>query len=566
MKKILFTLLLSVAALISYAQAPNHLRVLNYVPDDCHSVQVGNLDTLARVCELKAIQDDKLLDKLYQDKDFKFLKPLMKSWISRDDKIGIDFTASFATIGNRIFLIPLNNEKNFEKTLKKLMSSKVQFQTMNDGTGLTIRKMKCEEVTVFCTQDVACLLLDMSELEKLFPTQEEDGDIWKKMRNSHFLQTEPGQKMLSGEISGYTVYNESNPMMKMLGTYATAFAQISPDMLKDLNVEIYSRGQVTRDRMTSVSEIRNLSTSTPGFSWSEARRDPKTVEQLLPYFGDNTFAMMVSTMSGLSKMGELPPAFSEYKSLLPLMDKPFVAAVVPDGTSLNYLVATMIDNPDEMPHMLEGYVEAHNRHIDSLYQALSDAPAPRTDLEGLDVDDETMSAYEEIMSTLEQRAVDPSVNKKSFYYHPQGDLKIYHILTTKSRMNYDTYEQELVMDTAYLVVKDKMLFYAPNEQVVEMVNHPVRKAQPVSPDFLQHTLYVRMDINTMLNSLGGSGLEDFSFPFKEMTMFVDDNFFTTNVEAVKGLQHGIFYELVKSLKEVSERFSKPVYNKRLKVF
>jgi hypothetical protein len=332
-------------------------------------------------------------------------------------------------------------------------------------------------------------------------------------------------------------------------------------MLKDLSVEIYTRGQIARDRMTSVSEIRNLSTVTPGFSWSEVRRDPKVVEQLLPYFGDNTFAMMVSTMSGLSKVGELPPAFSEYKSLLPLMDKPFVAAMIPDGMS--YMVATMIDDPDQMPYILGEYVEAHNRYIDSLYQAQSEAPAPETDLEGLEVDDETMEVYEEIMSALEQRPVDPSVNKKSVAHHPDDGMEVYYIMTTKSQMNYDTYEQELVMDTAYLVVKGNKLFYSPNKQVVEIVNRPAEKALPVSPDFLQHSIYCRMDVNMLLNSIG-SDLGDFSFPFKEMTMFVDDNFFTTNIEAVKGLQHGIFYELVKSINEMSDRFGKPVYNKRPK--
>ena len=400
--------------------------------------------------------------------------------------------------------------------------------------------------------------------KQLFPTPQNGADLWQKMQNSHFLQTEPGQMILSGEISGYTVYNESNPMVQILGHYATAFAQISPDMLKDLNVEIYSRGQVTRDRMTSVSEIRNLSTTTPDFSWSEVRRDPKTVEQLLPYFGDNTFAMMISTMSGLSKMGEFPPAFSEYKYLLPLMDKPFVAAIIPDG--MYYMIATMIDDPEQLPTLLNNYVEAHNRYIDSLYQAQSEAPASTIDLESLDDDNDVEVSFDEMMSTLQQTPVDPAVNKKSVIYQPEGDLKIYYLLTTKSQMNYDTYERELGMDTAYLAVKGNKLFFAPKKQVVEMVNHPTVKAQPVSPDFLQHAIYMRMDVQTLLNSIAGGSQLNITLPFDNMTMFVDDNFFTTNIEAVKGLQHGIFYEMVKSFKELSERFDKPIYNKRVKVF
>lgn len=566
MKKILLTLLISVAAWISYAQAPNHLRVLNFVPDDCHSVQLFNLDTMARTCELKAIQDDNLLSFISkEDKTtYKLLKTLLKSWVDKDDKLGIDFTASVATVGNRIFLIPLNNEKNFEKNIQKLIGSKAHFKTVNDGGAGTIRKVESEELDVFCTPSVACIMLDMAELEQLFPTPQNGADLWQKMQNSHFLQTKPGQMILSGEISGYTVYNESNPMVQILGHYATAFAQISPDMLKDLNVEIYSRGQVTRDRMTSVSEIRNLSTKTPDFSWSEARREPQVVEQLLPYFGDNTFAMMVSTMSGLSKMGEFPPAFSEYKSLLPLMDKPFVAAIIPDG--MYYMIATMIDDPEQLPTMLNNYVEAHNRHIDSLYQAQSEAPAPTIGLESLDDDNDVEVSFDEMMSTLQQTPVDPAVNKKSVIYQPEGDLKIYYLLTTKSQMNYDTYERELGMDTAYLVVKGNKLFFAPKKQVVEMVNHPTVKAQPVSPDFLQHAIYMRMDVQTLMNGIAGGSQLNITLPFDNMTMFVDDNFFTTNIEAVKGLQHGIFYEMVKSFKELSERFDKPIYNKRVKVF
>ena len=103
---------------VSFAQVPKHLRVLNYVPDSCYSLTMMNLDTIARVMELESLHRENVLKPLYDS--LKFSKKLIQSWIKKDDKLGIDFTASAAFVDSRYFLLPLNNEKRNKELRRRL--------------------------------------------------------------------------------------------------------------------------------------------------------------------------------------------------------------------------------------------------------------------------------------------------------------------------------------------------------------------------------------------------------------------------------------------------------------
>ena len=160
MKRKLLTIILICFATVTFAQVPKHQRVLHYVPDSCYSVTLINLDTLARVMELEAMHTEKVLKPLYDS--IKFSKKLVQSWLKRDNKLGIDFTATAAMADSRYYFLPLNNEKNFEKMVRSLDKSLPPFETMTDAEG---RKFRCMSISseydygtssaLICTEDVA---------------------------------------------------------------------------------------------------------------------------------------------------------------------------------------------------------------------------------------------------------------------------------------------------------------------------------------------------------------------------------------------------------------------------
>ena len=169
MKRKLLTLIMLFASVVVFAQVPKYQRVLNYVPDSCYSLTMINLDTLARVTELESLHRENILKPLYDS--MKFSKKLVQSWIKRDNKLGIDFTATMVIADSRYYLLPLNNERNFEKMVRSLGKSLPPFETLTDPEG---RKFRCMTIgteygmnfAVMCTEDVACftLLTDLNAL------------------------------------------------------------------------------------------------------------------------------------------------------------------------------------------------------------------------------------------------------------------------------------------------------------------------------------------------------------------------------------------------------------------
>ena len=94
MRKNVLTLLVVALATVAFAQTPKHLRVLNYVPDSCYSLSLMNFDTLARALELEALHRENVLEPVYDS--LKISKKIIQSWVNRDNKVGVDFTATAA--------------------------------------------------------------------------------------------------------------------------------------------------------------------------------------------------------------------------------------------------------------------------------------------------------------------------------------------------------------------------------------------------------------------------------------------------------------------------------------
>lgn len=258
--------------------------------------------------------------------------------------------------------------------------------------------------------------------------------------------------------------------------------------------------------------------------------------------------MAFSSITGYDNINDMPAHISpEYQALLPLLGKPFVCTMLDEG---DLLFATNMDDNIDIQEVLKKYVSAHNDQVDSLFKVRSEEPAVEPDWENFDGDDVELrlEMMEQIM--LNQQSVDPSVNKKSVEYIPNSDLDVYAILTTKSVMNYDTYTQELGLDTSYVVVKDKNLFYTKSPSTFDFIRRPAGKPDAFSEDWLGHSFFMRFDMERMMDMIAGSGLEDFNFPLNDLTMFFDGTVLTTNVQGVKGLKHGLCYEMFKSFSDI----------------
>ena len=118
MRKIFLFLLAWLSSLIVFGQNPQPPRVLSLIPDDCYQLQLINWSELSNDFELAALDKDKILNPLYKEK--KIIKSFVRSWIQMDDKSGIDFSTTAAFINKNCLIVPLSNEKNFEKTVRKV--------------------------------------------------------------------------------------------------------------------------------------------------------------------------------------------------------------------------------------------------------------------------------------------------------------------------------------------------------------------------------------------------------------------------------------------------------------
>lgn len=570
MKRTIFTLLLVAITTLSFGQVPKHLRVLNYVPDDCYSLTLVNLDTLSRVCELEALHRDGILKPIYDS--VKISKNLVMSWIKKDKKIGIDFTATAAIITtaySNVYLIPLNNERNFEKALRSFDKTLPPFETLTDPEGRKIRYTVPDEAvdyfsTVICTDNVACIVL-FNDPFSLFSSEWREETIssndslrlwwstpkgaWLKMSHSNFVNSEVCTKMLAGEYDAYYAYNANNQSLKLLDRLLVIFpgSEMLPTALRNMDLTIYNKSTLYHDKWVSVNEMYN---NGPSPILKNFRQSPEELQKLFPYMSENSVTMFTSTWEHVGEtIRPYLDAMPEAQELASLMNKPFFLTVSMDE---GMLFGTLLENPAALHDTLERYVAAHNRTLDTLFERNKKRTADQKSefakimAEGNEYQDfETYQNEEsdsdwDIFEEIFSYGSDSISNRKTLFYEKRNGWDVYYLLTSHFRINFDSYEQELNYDTTYIIAFDNFLFYSKEPAVFNWLRNPQPYSTPLSEEQLQHPLYMRIDLNTAAAALGMDML-----PLRDLVIYSQDNTMVMNLNAEPGLHHGIFYELVK---------------------
>ena len=563
---------------IAFAQVPKHLRVLNYVPDSCYSVAVVNLDTLARVFELEAMHRENFLKPLYDS--MKISKKLVQSWIRKDNKLGIDFTASAAYADSRYIFLPLNNEKNFEKTIRSLDKMVPPFETMTDPEGRKFRCLLIDDAdmsaAVICTEDVACLALltdpyalfsspvfqstisDTSDLEVMYEAlnqanKETPMQLWTRISHSKFVESQTAVTMLSKGWNSYTAYQQGNSLINTMVSMAQLYLPASEDIkraVSELDIELFSKSEVYHDRVTTKSEFHYRTKQKEG---NKLKFDPDAVKRLMPYVSGDYVILAVSAMEGYGDlvkpyMNSLP----QWRELCPLLNKPFVVTVSMSDVGYQMQAVTLVENPGEIRGALERYVEISNYITDSTYKARKKLETPVIE----EVVEEPEVVNEEVVEQpvvpdveepmdyplIEQE--DSTINMKTLTFKKISDMDAYIVVTKKQEMDYETYTLIVKDDSMCVLVKDGLLFVTNSLAWSGTLLQPVEHDWP--KEYLEHNLFARIDLGAFATFLGPEA----ALPVRDADFYVDGNTFTMNINAEPGLRHGVLYEILKYAKNL----------------
>lgn len=558
MKRNILALLTVVLTAAAFAQTPRHLRVLHYVPDSCFSLYVVNLDTVARVFELESLHREQVLKPIYDS--LKFSKKFVQSWIKRDNKTGIDFTASMAVADSRYFILPLNNERNFEKTLRSLDKSLPPFETTTTADGQKIRCMVMEDeafgMAVLCNEDVACvaLLADMTDLYSVVlmetagetaasPRQETPMQVWSRLIASRFDESEIAKTMLSQGWNSYTAYNPQNSLLKVLGAALNSFTGAPAEirnMINRMDMEIFSRTEVRRDRLTFVNEYLQRNAE-PNFS--ALRFAPEKLERIFPYMSGDNLLVAYSAVEGLGDL--IKPyvnSVPQLRDLWPLLNQPMVFTM--NGLKdEEMLVGTLVDQPEAVHGILKRYVAACNRETDSLFKVqLQQKKEQEEAFSQRMSESEEYEDFEMNVESLFVSAVDPddsTINRKTLSFMKIDGWDAHIIVTKKKTMDYETYTLVTKDDSACVLVKDGLLFYTNSLSALGTLSNPLERELP--KEYLSHPVFLRADFDVLAPAFGS----EITFPVRDLVCFMEGDTFTATVNAAPGLHHGLLFETVK---------------------
>ena len=569
MKRKILTVIMSLITTVAFAQVPYHQRVLNYVPDSCYSLYIINLDTMARVSELEALHHNHVLKPLYDS--LKFSKKFVQSWLKRDNKTGIDFTASIAAANSRYYFIPLNNEKNFEKTLRLLDKSFAPFETLTLSNGQKIRCLTLNMANeipyaVICTTDVACIvslsdlsdyytqiLSSLSDPDSFAPHIDSPIQIWEQLSQSQFANSETAKNIVARGINSYTAYNHFSPFVKIfMGFAGSKLPADALNTFQQLNLEVFSKAEVHHDRITSISEYRYSNDGNNLWNNKIFRYAPEKLERLLPYMGDYPILLATCAMEGTGEIAA--PYLNEFTSLRFLTNNPFFV-------SLNYndlsLYGTIVENPDSVQVVLENYITAHNHILDSLYQDQEEkVKQVEAGFSEEMLKDDDYTDFAQYINSLEPfgRTIDSIANRRFLSVSQKEGWTVYHLITKKKVMDYETWEWGYGYDTSFVLVKDGLLFYAQTLSVMEQLSHPQEwRDTPFKQELLSHPAYFWIYPNPLISSILG---DITTLPIHDLTCYLENNSFVMNFNAEPGLKHGILYEVMKfTINVITENFT-----------
>lgn len=573
MKRKILTIIMLFVTTVAFAQVPRHQRVLNYVPDSCYSLTLLNLDTLAKVSELESLHMEKVLKPLYDS--VKFSKKLVQSWIKRDDKTGIDFTATAAFANSRYYLLPLNNERNFEKMVRSIDKSFSPFETITDSDGRKIRCMTIETeygmgYAVICTEDVACIvtlvymnfnsesivdLPDTFNIESwvnLVMVQESPMQVWERMSHSKFASSETATTMLANGWDSYMGYKRGSSILRTMSSLMAEFFPSSAEIQKavnQLNIEVFSKGDVGHDHITSYSEFHYNNTQP---KVQTMKSSPEKLKKLLPYFSGDYTVLAINAMEGYSEPAKpYTDALRQWGELFQLMNKPFIFTM----SSLvenNIMFSTIVEEPKAVRGILERYVETSNHITDSvrknepIVEVVEEPESQPENEKPVEYNEGYIELKDEFVDT--ETPEDSIIDMKTLVCEKIGEWDAYIILTYKKEMDYETYTQIVKKDSSCVLVKDDLLFFTKSLSALKSLSQPLEREWP--KEYFEHNFYARADLSTLVHFIG----IDFTMPLRDVVCYVDNNNFTMNLNAEPGLRHGVLYEMVKLTIDILQQF------------
>ena len=523
-----------------FGQNTQTLRVLNLVPDDCYQLQLIEWPELATNFELAALDKDKILNPLYKEK--KVIKDFVHSWVQQDSKCGIDFTATAAYINSNCLLVPLNDEKSFEKMVRK-MGEKASFQSITHN-GQTFRYLS--DGSILCTDDIACIFVAKKfedEIETpLGELQQTVLQNWDKMQRSTFPTSEIGKFFIQRGMLSYVAYNAQHPDLKMLsGIIQKQNSSLSSNLDK-LNLLMFSTGSADKNQILGNTELY-LSTPKGLEPISMTNLSSDGTVPLLPYLLENPIAVISCNVTGLGD--SLAPYLSfrpEIQALAPLLNHPFIGSLTSDK---GYLLCTTLDNPKAVQPALEQYVALRNQALDSAFKALQLNDDEEVVVEEI-VAGEDSGDDEEVVEEAPYRipAEDSLVNHKQLTHTHADGYDLYILTTYKKDLDYETFTWLYKYDTVcYIMTKDNKLFLFGEAELMQNVLNPT-KSVPAGIR-TQDPLYARVDLNTLFREIEEEGI----IPLRDIVIQTEDNIMTLEANAVDGLTHNLMYELVKAAVE-----------------
>ena len=519
-----------------FGQNTQTLRVLNLVPDDCYQLQLIEWPELATSFELAALDKDKILNPLYKEK--KVIKDFVHSWVQQDSKCGIDFTATAAYINSNCLLVPLNDEKSFEKMVRK-MGEKASFQSITHN-GQTFRYLS--DGSILCTNDMACIFVTNKfedEIETpLGELQQTVLQNWDKMQRSTFPTSEIGKFFIQRGMISYVAYNAQHPDLKMLSGIINKQNSSLSSNLDKLNLLMFSTGSADKNQILGKTELY-MSTPKGLEPISMTNLSSEGTRPLLPYLLENPIVVISCNVTGLGD--SLAPYLSfrpEIQALAPLLNHPFIGSLDSDK---GYLLCTTLDNPKAVQPALEQYVALRNQAVDSAFKArqLNDDEAV------VEVDEESGDDEESVEEApYRPSSEDSLVNHKQLTHTHADGYDLYILTTYKKDLDYETFTWVYKYDTVcYIMTKDNKLFLFGETELMQKVLNPT-KSVPAGIR-TQDPFYARVDLNTLFREIEEEGI----IPLRDIVIQTEDNIMTLEANAVDGLTHNIMYELVKAAVE-----------------
>ena len=556
MKKIQLLLLFCFFFCTIFGQNTQTPRVLKLIPDNCYQLQLINWSELSNDLDLAALDNDKILNPLYKEK--KIIKNFVRSWIQMDDKSGIDFSTTAAFINNNCFLIPLNNEKNFEKIARK-MGEKASFQSIiHNSQTFRLLLDASGSGAILCTDDIACLYLNnrIDDDVETSPNELQETVLqsWENMQKSSFLASETGQMFVTKGVSSFVAYNAQHPDMKMLSGFIKKQNTSLSSSLDRLNIFMFSKYGTEKNRIWSSTEIYKSTSEglKPSFL---TFLSPEGTQRLLPYVLENPIAVISCNVVGLGD--SLIPFLSsnpDLQAVAPLLNHPFIGSLTSDK---GYLLCTTLDNPKAVQPALEQYVALRNQALDSAFKALQLNDDEEVVVEEI-VADEDSGDDEEVVIEAPYRipAEDSLVNHKHLAHTHTDGYDLYTLTTYKKNLDYETFTWVYGYDTVcFIMTKDNLLFLFGEAEIMQSILNPT-KSSPAGIR-TQDPLYARVDLNSIINEVAG---EEGILPLRDMTIQTNDNKIVMDVTATDGLKHNLLYELVKAIIEQVSSIRKEIKN------